>query len=497
MNTKERSKTTRETSSGNGRTPDIVASQPLLLPAERLETVAAWGGATKSLSYVYRPSTVAQMQEIFALARRSGRSIGLRGAGQSYGDAALNSENIILDSTRLNRILDWNPETGIIEAEAGATIGQLWQYILEDGWWPPIVSGTMKPTLGGAAGMNIHGKNAWKMGTIGDHILEFDLLLASGEIVTCSRQEQSDLFHAAIGGFGMLGCITRMTMQMKRIYSGLLTVDAIVSRSMDQMLAQFDEHLPTSDYLVGWVDGFGRGKGLGRGQIHKATYLPPGADPYPSQTLRLDFQNLPENVFGVLPRSIMWLLMRPFMNNLGARFVNLGKYYASVVGDGKRIQQSHAAFHFLLDYIPNWKWSYGRGGLIQYQSFIPTANAGAAYKEILARCLQRGLPNYLGVLKKHKPDDFLISYGLDGYSLAMDFRVTPRRLPELLKLTRELDEIVLQANGRFYLAKDSVLRPAVFTAFLGEEPLNRFKQLKQQYDPDNILQTNLWRRLVV
>ena len=495
MNVKEENKQTRVKASGNGRAPVTPPTAPAVMPLEKLEKVAAWGGATSSMGYVYRPSTVAQLQEIFEMARRTGRSIGMRGAGQSYGDAAMNSENIVLDITRLNRILDWNPETGLIEAEAGATIGQLWQYILEDGWWPPIVSGTMKPTLGGAAGMNIHGKNAWKLGTIGDHILEFDLLLPSGEIVTCSREENGELFHAAVGGFGMLGCITRTTMQMKRIYSGLVTVDAIVSRSLDQMMAQFDAHLPSSDYLVGWIDGFGRGKGLGRGQIHKANYLAPGEDPNASQTLRLDFQNLPENLFGILPRSMMWLLMRPFMNNIGARFINMGKYYASVMGDGKQVHQSHAAFHFLLDYIPNWKWSYGPGGLIQYQSFIPTENAAAAYKEILARCLRRGLPNYLGVLKKHKPDDFLMSYAVDGYSLAMDFRVTPRRRPELLKLTAELDEIVLEANGRFYFAKDSVLRPAVAAAYLGEETITRFKQLKEQYDPDQIMQTNLWRRL--
>jgi FAD/FMN-containing dehydrogenase len=107
--------------------------------------------------------------------------------------------------------------TGRIRCEPGVTIQQLWQYAIEDGWWPPVVSGTMHVTLGGAAAMNIHGKNNWKVGTIGEHIDEFELLLPSGEIVRCARDERPELFHAAVGGFGMLGCFTSITLRMKRV----------------------------------------------------------------------------------------------------------------------------------------------------------------------------------------------------------------------------------------------------------------------------------------
>jgi decaprenylphospho-beta-D-ribofuranose 2-oxidase len=475
---------------GNGQKQPTVA-----LPADRLEKVPAWGGASHSLAYVYRPSTVAGLRQVFKVARQSGRSIGLRGTGNSYGDAAMNRENIVLDMSRLNRILDWDPESGHIRVEAGVTIQQLWQYILGDGWWPSIVPGTMRPTLGGCAAMNVHGKNAWKAGTIGDHIEEFDLMLPNGEIISCSREQNRDIFHAAIGGFGMLGCFTSLRLRTKRIYSGMLKVDAIASRSLAQMMAQFDDHLPSSDYLVGWIDATAGGKQLGRGQIHKATHLLPGEDPYPNQTFRLEEQNLPDTLLGFIPRSIMWLLMRPFMNNIGARFVNLGKYYASVRGDGQRYLQTHAAFHFLLDYIPNWKFAYGPGGLIQYQSFIPAANALDSFSEMLRLCQRRGLPNFLSVLKRHRPDDFLLTHGLDGYSLAMDFQVTPARRPKLVQLATELDDIVLQAGGRFYFAKDSLLRPEIATAYLPSQALEQFRRLKNRCDPENILQTDLSRRL--
>ena len=119
-----------------------------LMPADHLEEVGSWGGVTRSLSYVYRPATAEALHEVLLLARRSGRSVGLRGGGNSYGDAAMNSENVIVDLRRMNRVLDWNPETGRIRVEPGLTLAQLWQHVLEDGWWPPVATGTSFTTMG-------------------------------------------------------------------------------------------------------------------------------------------------------------------------------------------------------------------------------------------------------------------------------------------------------------------------------------------------------------
>ncbi|MFQ5398561.1 MAG: FAD-dependent oxidoreductase [Anaerolineae bacterium] len=465
------------------------------LPAERLESVRAWGGASSSLSFVYRPSTVGQLQQAFETARRSGHTIGLRGGGNSYGDAAMNAENILVDLRRMNRILDWNPGSGRIRVEPGVTLQQLWEYVLEDGWWPPVVTGTMFTTIGGCASMNVHGKNAWQQGPIGDHIPAFELLLPSGEIITCTRQENSDIFHAAIGGFGMLGCFTSITLQLKRVYSGLLDVETETRPNLAEMFTYFEENLPQSDYIVGWIDAFARGQALGRGDVHKATYLPPGADPNPQQTLRLDRQHLPDTLFGLLPKSVIWMLMRPFMTNAGTHLINSAKYWAGRARGRKKMRQPHAAFHFLLDYVPNWKKAYGPGGLIQYQPFIPKEHALDAFAEILRLCQERGFPNYLTVLKRHRPDAFLMTHGLDGYSLAMDFRITRRTRARVARLAEELDDIVLAASGRFYFAKDSTLRPEVAAAYLGEETATQFRALKQRCDPENLLQTNLWRRV--
>ncbi len=479
----------------NGHTPGQRGRPGLELDPARLERVSAWGRASHTLSWVFRPSRADDLHDLFQLARRNGVSVGLRGGGNSYGDAAYNSRGIVLDLRRFNRILEWNPESGVIRVEPGVTLEQLWEYVLEDGWWPPVCTGTMKITLGGGAAMNVHGKNAYKVGPLGEHILAFDLLLPTGEERHCSRQENSDLFYAAIGGLGMLGCFTSLTLQMKRIYSGLLDVWELASPNLPSMIEQLQSLTSSSDYLVGWVDGTAGGAGLGRGQIHRANYLPPGADPQPHQTLRLERQHLPDTLLGFFPRSLMWRFMQPAMHSWGVRLVNEAKYRTSTLKDGHHYCQPHAQFHFLLNYFPDWEKSTGAGGLIQYQPFIPAGRAADALASLLRLSQQRGLLTYLGVLKRHKPDPFLLTHGLDGYSLAMDFRVTPGNREALQRLAYAMDEIVLEAGGRFYLAKDSTLRPEVVRAYLGAEALAQFHALKQRCDPESILQTNLWRRL--
>jgi FAD/FMN-containing dehydrogenase len=466
-----------------------------MLPADRLERVPSWGGATSAMSWVYRPTTVDGMRDVLALARAEGRSVGLRGAGQSYGDAATNAENLCLDGSRMTRILAWDPAAGRITVEPGVTIRQLWQYTLEDGWWPPVVSGTMSTSIGGAAAMNIHGKNNWKVGTIGEHLEAFELLLPSGEVVRCSREERADLFHAAIGGFGMLGAFTSLTLRMKRVHSGLLDVTALPVPNLDRMFDTVEERLGEADYLVGWMDTFAQGAELGRGLVHQANYLHEGEDRNAAQTLRVVNQELPPTIMGVLPKSIVWAFMRPFMNPPGVRLTNLAKYRSSAFQGRHHFRQSHAAFAFLLDYVPDWKRAYGPGGLIQYQSFLPAPTARAVYREILERSHRAGLTPFLGVFKRHRVDPFLMTHAVDGYSLALDFKVTARNRRRLWQHAAELTRVVLDAGGRFYFAKDSTLTAPELDAYRAEERVQRFLAMKRSLDPEALLQTDLWRRL--
>jgi decaprenylphospho-beta-D-ribofuranose 2-oxidase len=247
--------------------------------------------------------------------------------------------------------------------------------------------------------------------------------------------------------------------------------------------------------LVGWVDCFARGKGLGRGQVHAANYLHEGEDPNVLGSFHVERQGLPSTIMGI-PKSELWRAMRLFSNKPLWGLVNKAKYHSSWREHGKSYLQSHVAFAFLLDYVPNWRLAYGPGGFIQYQVFVPHATARAALKDVLNLCRQAKMPSFLGVFKRHRADDFLLSHALDGWSLAMDFPVTARNKNQLWALTERLTERVLAAGGKFYFAKDSVLRPGDVERAYGRAKLDQFLAIKSQLDPNGVLSSDLWTRAI-
>ncbi len=462
---------------------------------DRWHRVFNFGRSTWRPAWVVRPTRVEEVAEMLTWAQEHGWTVALRGSGRSYGDVALGNGHILLDLTRMNRILDWNPETGQLTVEPGVTVGQIWSHCLEDGWWMPVVPGTMFPTMGGMLAVNVHGKNNWKAGTLGEHVRSLTLLTPAGDTLVLTPEDTPEEFHAVIGGLGVLGVITSVTLQMKRVYSGDLEVRAWAVSHLEQALDDLEAMKDEFDYVVAWLDGLAGGRSLGRGQIHVARYLQPDEDPYPARTLRVEHQVLPDTLFGLFPKSILWRLMRLGMHRPGMRLVNWGKYLvARTLSHQKVYRQSLVAFNFLLDYVPHWERAYGPGGMMQFQMFVPKEHARDVFREVL-RVSQKEVPTYLAVLKRHRPDGFLLSHGVDGFSLALDFPVRQAHMARLASMLDYFHHLVLQAGGRFYFAKDASVTPQVALAFLGEEAVRRFFALKDRFDPAGVLQSALYRRV--
>ena len=446
-----------------------------------------FGRALMGSAPYLQPETTEALTALVSEARAQGLPVTLRGRGRSYGDASTTSSGIVVDLSAINRILSWDPETGVIDVEAGVTIEQIWRHTLSDGYWPAVVPGTMAPTVGGCVAMNIHGKNHFCMGPFGDHVLELDLLTGEGELMTCSREHNREVFQAVIGGFGMLGVTTRVRLKLKKVDSGFLSVKAISVPNLDALFDAFEAMLPESDYLVGWTDLFPKGGALGRSVIHQARYVPANEDPSPETSLT-EGQALPKRFFGIIPRALMWRLFQPWVHDLGMRFVNAVKYRASQLLDGKgrTFLQSHVGFAFLLDYVPRWRDTYGIGGFIQVQPFIPKACARQTMRRIIETCHEHRIVPYLGVFKRHRADDFVMSHALDGWSLAMDIRVTRRNRERVWALGQAIGDIVVEAGGHFYFAKDGVARADQVGAAFGGDALTEFMTLKERLDPEGL-----------
>ena len=429
--------------------PDAPAPAPTPTP----ETLEGWGMAHRAGALVYRPRTPHEAEAALADARARRRTTAFRGAGLSYGDAALVDRGAVIALDGLEGEVRIDPVAGTATAPASATIRDLWTAALPHGWWVPVVPGTMKVTLGGAIAANVHGKNHVSRGTFGDHVAALDLLDPDAGLRSTADPEEIARWT---GSLGLRGAILGATVRLKRVHGGHLDVTAVSTGSLDETLDRMREGAARHEYAVAWVDAFG-GNRAGRGILHFADPIP--ADhPEAGRAMSEEAQRLPPRLFGVVPRGWVPPALRLFAHDPGMRLLNLGRRSAGRLRDGARYLQTHAAFHFLLDYVPGWKRIYRPGGLLQVQFFLPADRAAEGFREVFRAQADTGVHAWLGVVKCHPAPARPHDYWRDGFSLALDIPVRRRRDDARARLLTEFDRIREAFGGGLYAAKDGVSR---------------------------------------
>lgn len=422
-------------------------------------------------------------------ARAHGLSVIPRGAGHSYTDAALNTNGIVLDVTCMRRILAWDPQRGIMQVEPGVTVREMVYIALADGWWPAVTPSTAEATIGGCVAMNVTGKNAWKCGAFGEHLLSLTVLLATGHKVILSPEHNPRLFQAFVGSAGLLGMILSVTLQLQRITSASVAVRARPAASLGEILALFQEE-QAADLLEAWVDGFAGGHQLGRGILTCTQFNGTGDGGRPQAAV----SRLPDPLAWGLARGV-GMLCRPVVSH-AMHLANSVTYWWSKRWDSGTTRQ-RSLFHSTF-YSPAAFAGYHAvlpHGIETFQAFVPRDQAEALFTKII-RCSQANhfIPLWC-IIKQHRPDPFLLSYQVDGFSLELNYQIVPQTVHSLREMLQELMQLVIVAGGKFYLAKDALLTHALYRQSVGDAALEAFLHLKQMYDPGMLFQSNLFRRV--
>jgi decaprenylphospho-beta-D-ribofuranose 2-oxidase len=448
--------------------------------------LSGWGRYPVVETDVYRPERVAGLA---AMTRSDGSLLG-RGLGRSYGDAALNGAGATVLFARLNRLLSFDAATGVLECEAGVTIAEILQVFGPRGFLPPVCPGTRHVTVGGAIACDVHGKNHHRDGSFGRHVLGLRLVTASGESVHCGPTRDPELFHATVGGMGLTGFIAEATIRLRRVTSPRVAVDYDRAPDLDTALRLFDETDERYAYSMAWIDCLAPGRALGRSVLMRgepvessasvvATYGN-GIAAWQSVTRREPRLRVPFDLPG-------WVL-----NPVSMRAFN-SLYYRRHPVRRHGVITDYDSFFFPLDRIGDWNRIYGRRGFLQYQCVIPLETGRESLLRLLALA-RRGNGSFLAVLKRfgREPGAGPLAFPRPGYTLALDF---PAAGDELLRLLDAMDEIVVRAGGRVYLAKDARLRPDTFRAMYPELP--DWLTVKRRVDPEHRFASDLSRRLGV
>lgn len=361
------------------------------------------------------------------------------GMGRSYGDSALNER--VVFSRPFDKILDFNPQDGIVTCESGVTLSELIEVFLPRGWFLSVTPGTKFITVGGAIASDVHGKNHHKAGCFSECVHFFDLMLPNGEVVHCSRENNRELFLATCGGMGLTGIILTAKLNLQPIQSSYIRETIVRCQNIEEIFCLFEEHRSVT-YSVAWIDCLAKGKNIGRSILMLGEHANSGRLYLPTVKQRSIPFNLPSicmNKYSVSLFNHLYYRMNPWF--VEGRLVPL------------------ETFFYPLDKIGHWNRMYGHRGFTQYQFVLPKEASFEGLKDILKRIASTGLGSFLGVLKLLGPqNENYLSFPMEGYTMALDFKIQTNLFP----LLDELDRIVLDHGGRLYLTKDVRMKREVF-----------------------------------
>ena len=426
--------------------------------------LSGWGHFPVAHGTAERPERLSTLERVSS----SSQAMVARGLGRSYGDAAFCSAGTTVLMERLQRMLAF--DDGLLTAEAAVSLADVLNTFAPLGFAPPVLPGTKWVTLGGAVAADIHGKNHHRDGSISRHVRALRILTADGALTECSRETNSDLFWATVGGMGLTGIIVDVTLQLRRT-NGALIVDQQRAHNLDAALKLFEQD-DAYTYSVAWIDCLAKGSSLGRSVLIRANE---SGEHHVTQR----YGSARIAVPGWMPN-----VLRPAF----VRMFNRGYY--TTHGDKRATEASPASFFFPLDAVDSWNNLYGKRGFVQYQFVVPY-EATDTLRAILQRITGTSAGSFLAVLKRFGAGESeqLLSFPQAGYTLAVDFPVSD----ELLRMLDELDEMVARAGGRVYLAKDARMRPDVFRAMYPQLP--QWLSIKRRFDPNNKFRSDLSARL--
>lgn len=440
------------------------------------EEISGWGRTSPVVADVHHG---VDSDEVADLVRTAGsRGVLARGMGRSYGDAAQNAGGVVIEAAA-GRIAVGE---GWVEAAAGTSLHELYHALIPKGLMPPVSPGTRMVSVAGALAADVHGKNHHTAGSFADHVLGFRLVGPDGQERELDRDDP--LFALTAGGMGLTGVITSVKLRPAVTETSYVVADTERVDGLATLMVRMREVDRTHPHSVAWIDLVARGKSLGRGVLSSGR-----------MATRADLAGHSEAIDPLVAPADPRLSV-PVVSPISAasrpavRAFNLAWFHKA---PRHRVDEivGIAPFFHPLDGIGDWNRLYGRRGFVQYQFAVPDDAAGeAAVVEAVDRIARNGAASNLSVLKRFGPGNgHPLSFPIAGWTLALDLPAER----ELAALLDDLDELVIGAGGRVYLAKDGRLSRSAFDRmYPGADELRSWRRAS---GADRVFVSDLSRRL--
>jgi FAD/FMN-containing dehydrogenase len=434
------------------------------------------------------PRTTREVVSAVQAVREMGQSIAVAGSCHAMGGQQFARAAWLLDTRALNRVLEFDDERGRIVAQAGITWPDLIRdYIVRQhgrkhGWGiRQKQTGADRLTLGGAVSANIHGRGLSFAPFVGD-VEALEIVLSDGRVVHCDRTLNSELFRAAVGGYGLFGVITTVTLRL----TPRQKVQRIVQlRRLEEMPEAFEERI-RSGYLYGDFQfstapedrGF-----LSRGVF--SCYRPVEYDtPIPSNQVRL------------LPADWRRLLYLAHRNKLRA-FNEFADFYVQSSGQ-IYWSDTHQLSVYLDDYHERLDASLQAavpGSEMITELYVPRARLAAMMADVRRDFLRHRVDFIYGTVRLIEPDtETLLAWARARhacviFNLHVDHHA--RGIERSAEAFRRLIDIAIHHGGSYFLTYHRhASRDQVAACYPG---FAEFLRAKRRHDPAELFQSDWYR----
>ena len=456
--------------------------------------VSGYSETKKSKALVANPESIENCISIIKYSIKHHVSICPRGGGFTYYDMILNDDNLILDVTKMNKILDWSRDSGQITVQPGVTFADIFLTCLKDNWTLNSCPGGMLVTVGGAISNNVHGKDAWKYGNFGNQIIKLKLLTASGDVLVLDRLKDKVTFDAVVGGMGLLGIIVEATIQLRKVPSPFVQVSTEVLNNSDEVIDCIESAKLNSDFIVSWNDGFSEDSELGRGYVVTGKWIEADRTNVPEKRFKKALER-PTRIFGVIPAKPFWFMARPMFMPWSIKQVNKLHYNLAKqkIIYSKTNKQLFTEYNFMHNKIPDIRNVYRPHGFFEFEPIIPFKAGADAVNEVFHICRKHGCQPLVSAIKAHKEEDNIISYAGDGYSIGLVIQAKNRDRDQVENFSKDLFNHTINCGGRDYLAKNEFINREIFQKMYPR--YKEFIDIKEKLDPTTIFSSNMFNRL--
>jgi decaprenylphospho-beta-D-ribofuranose 2-oxidase len=425
------------------------------------------------VSEIRTPKTLAEVIQAVKDARSTRRKISLSGIRHSMGGQALGSNTLHLDMTHLDQII-YNDSDQTVTVGPGATWRQIQSTLSQHGRAVRVMQDSNIFTVGGSLSVNVHGKDP-RYGSLIESVTSLKLVTADGREIQCDRTHQQDLFSAVIGGLGILGIITEVTLTTTQNSSYLFSLISIQTQALLETLETLGKN-PANRLLE--------------------AHLSVDSERFLTESLIYVYSeapSLPKLADDLQGENSIWLRKVVFQ---ASRTSNVGKIVRwelekrlTPLVDPKTVSRNTAMsvpVRFLQNPDPQTT------DVLQ-EYFIPPEKADA-FLESYPKLLKKYHIDLLNVTIRKVVQDTnaLVSYAqTDMYGFVVYYKVAQRStgIQTLQAFTSELVEYLISINARYYLCYGSYYTQSQLITMYPE--IRTLFALKTHYDPDTLF-TNEW-----